>query len=398
MDRPHEAAAQARTGQPNPGGASSFPHRPSRWRHEDPKLYLANAKRTSLPSLPSFLRRNPTRDPTPPPIRRLPTLPARSPCFSGREGTREAGLPPSAKATRHQPNPSAPPRPARRFRLSPRNRKRPTERPIKREAPRPAAMGGGSRSRAKEADGESEVRPGGMFVQRRDGEEGPTVRLRVSHGPALRDVFVPAQATFGELKRILAQTTGLEPERQRLFFRGKEKRDDEFLHASGAKDGAKLLLLEKHVPANVEQKVEPVMMDESMMRACEAVVRVRSEVDKLSAKVCELEKSVLAGKKVEDKEFVVLTELLMVQLLKLDGIEAEGEARAQRKAEVRRVQNLVETLDKLKARNANPFSDSAKSVSVSTEWETFENGVGSLNAPPARFSSTQNDTDWEQFD
>uniref|UniRef100_M8BWI5 Uncharacterized protein n=1 Tax=Aegilops tauschii TaxID=37682 RepID=M8BWI5_AEGTA len=266
-----------------------------------------------------------------------------------------------------------------------------------------------------------------MFVQRRDGEEGPTVRLRVSHGPALRDVFVPAQATFGELKRILAQTTGLEPERQRLFFRGKEKRDDEFLHASGAKDGAKLLLLEKHVPANVEQKVEPVMMDESMMRACEAVVRVRSEVDKLSAKVCELEKSVLAGKKVEDKEFVVLTELLMVQLLKLDGIEAEGEARAQRKAEdlglkisghvlmsvllgyysntvlryfitVRRVQNLVETLDKLKARNANPFSDSAKSVSVSTEWETFENGVGSLNAPPARFSSTQNDTDWEQFD
>lgn len=89
----------------------------------------------------------------------------------------------------------------------------------------------------------------------------------------------------GELKRILAQTTGLEPERQRLFFRGKEKRDDEFLHASGAKDGAKLLLLEKHVPANVEQKVEPVMMDESMMRACEAVVRVRSEVDKLSAKV-----------------------------------------------------------------------------------------------------------------
>jgi len=230
-------------------------------------------------------------------------------------------------------------------------------------------MGGGRRSGKKEADGDWEVRPGGMLVQRREGEEGPTLRLRVSHGPALRDVFVPAQATFGELKRVLTQTTGLEPERQRLFFRGKEKRDDEFLHASGAKDGAKLLLLEKHVPANVEQKVETVMMDESMMRACEAVVRVRSEVDKLSAK-----------------------------LLKLDGIEAEGEARAQRKAEVRRIQNLVETLDKLKARNANPFSDSTKSVSVSTEWETFENGMGSLNAPPARFSSTQNDTDWEQFD
>ncbi|XP_044414817.1 proline-rich receptor-like protein kinase PERK9 [Triticum aestivum] len=49
--------------------------------------------------------------------------------------------------------------------------------------------------------------------------------------------------------------------------------------------------------------------------------------------VCELEKSVRAGRKVEEKEFVVLTELLMVQPLKLDGIEAEGKARAQRKAE-----------------------------------------------------------------
>jgi hypothetical protein len=52
-----------------------------------------------------------------------------------------------------------------------------------------------------------------------------------------------------------------------------------------------------------------------------------------------LEKSVLAGTKVVDKEFVVLTALLMVQLLKLDGIEAEGEARAQRKAEVQRSLN-----------------------------------------------------------
>jgi hypothetical protein len=91
----------------------------------------------------------------------------------------------------------------------------------------------------------------------------------------------------GELKRVLVPVTGLEPERQRLIFRGKEKRDDEPLHASGAKDGAKVLLLENQFPANVEQKAEPVMMDESMMRACEAVVRVRSEVDKLSAKVKE---------------------------------------------------------------------------------------------------------------
>ena len=66
-------------------------------------------------------------------------------------------------------------------------------------------MGGGSRTGASEdAEGEWEVRPGGMLVQRRDGEEGPTIRLRVSHGTALREVIVPAQATFGMHVRSLA--------------------------------------------------------------------------------------------------------------------------------------------------------------------------------------------------
>lgn len=64
-------------------------------------------------------------------------------------------------------------------------------------------MGGGSRSGAREAEGEWEVRPGGMLVQRRDGEEGSTIRLRVSHGNALREVIVPAQATFGMYVRSL---------------------------------------------------------------------------------------------------------------------------------------------------------------------------------------------------
>lgn len=41
-----------------------------------------------------------------------------------------------------------------------------------------------------------------------------------------------------------------------------------------------------------------------------------------------------SGTKVDDKEIVYLTEMLMRQLLKLDGIEAEGEGKVQRKMEV----------------------------------------------------------------
>lgn len=66
--------------------------------------------------------------------------------------------------------------------------------------------------------------------------------------------------------------------------------------------------------------------------------------------------------------------------------------------QVRRVQNLVETLDGLKARNSNPFSGNGNAVSVTTQWETFDSGVGSLNAPSPMASSTKITQDWEQFE
>jgi len=47
-----------------------------------------------------------------------------------------------------------------------------------------------------------------------------------------------------------------------------------------------------------------------------------------------LEVAADGGTRVSDKEFLMCTELLMRQLLKLDGIQAEGEAKLQRKAEV----------------------------------------------------------------
>lgn len=40
------------------------------------------------------------------------------------------------------------------------------------------------------------------------------------------------------------------------------------------------------------------------------------------------------GNKVEERNIVYLTEMLMRQLLKLDSIEAEGEGKIQRKLEV----------------------------------------------------------------
>jgi len=63
------------------------------------------------------------------------------------------------------------------------------------------------------------------------------------------------------------------------------------------------------------------------------------------------------------------------------------------------VQNFVDTLDALKAKNSNPLPTNVKTVSVGgTQWETFDSGIGSLNPPTSMPSSTNLSQDWERHD
>lgn len=227
----------------------------------------------------------------------------------------------------------------------------------------------------------------------------PMIKINVSHGSSLHEVQLPAQSTFWDVKNLLTHTTGLDPQEQRLFFRGKEKEDEEHLHIEGVKDKSKILLLDD---ANSrEKKHEEITKDREISKASEDIAGVKVEVDKLSERVVAIKTAVDGGLQVSENEFLVLTELLMRQLLKLDGIEAEGEAKLQRKAEVCRVQNYVDTLDSLKSRNGNPFHGFSNSVSVTTKWETFDSEQGNGNTPPSTSlssTSTWVTQDWEQFD
>ncbi|KAL6528591.1 hypothetical protein OROMI_029236 [Orobanche minor] len=164
----------------------------------------------------------------------------------------------------------------------------------------------------------------------------------------------------GYLKSFICQKIGLGPERHKLFFTCKEKEDDEDLQAAGLTDNSEVLLME----AKACQQESPEEMHETSVisKGEEAVAQVRNEVDKLARQVCAMQALVDRGIKVGDKEVGYLSEMLMRQLLKLDGIEAEGEGRVQRKMEVRRVQSLVETLDVLKSINSNDFSSASKSL------------------------------------
>lgn len=248
------------------------------------------------------------------------------------------------------------------------------------------------------------VRPGGMVVQMREddaqeqqGFDGSSLMIKVSHGSNLHNITVPSTSTFGDVKRIIAQEIGVEPETQKLFFRGKEKEDNDYLQVAGIKDNAKLLLVEDTRAKEISSK--EINETSEISRGSEAIAKIRAEVDKLAEKASALQVVVSNGTKIDEKDIIYISEMLMMQLLELDGVEAAGEGKMQRKMEVRRIQRLVEEMDILKAKKSNPFSEYDNTVSVTTKWENFDTGVGSLTppnlAPPPPTSATQ---EWEQFD
>ncbi|KZV57776.1 BAG family molecular chaperone regulator 4-like [Dorcoceras hygrometricum] len=230
----------------------------------------------------------------------------------------------------------------------------------------------------------------------KNGEIGPglghdhvptMINIMVSHGDNGCEVAVPFDASFGHLKSVVGQKMGLKPEILKLLFRGIEKADDENLQTAGVRNNFKVLL-RIHDESSGQNIPEEVKETKASSIGGAAVAAVREEVDKLAEKVSALKVVVDSGTKVDEKDILYLTEMFMRQLLKLDGIEAEGEGKVQRKQEVRRVQSLVETMDILKSKNANVSSD-VDTESISTP-RTLEPDSGSSNIPaPAPPSTPQ---------
>ncbi|KAM3259082.1 hypothetical protein ACQJBY_050711 [Aegilops geniculata] len=196
-------------------------------------------------------------------------------------------------------------------------------------------------SAAKEAlkEDEWEVRPGGMLVQKRDpdsdapaGAPVPTLRLKVKFNGVSHEIYINSQASFGELKKMMSEKTGLHHEDQKVLYKGKEMDSKAFLDMSGVKDRSKLVLLEDP-DAQAKRLIEQRRADKAH-RASKSVSRISLDVDKLATKVSALEAIVRKGGKVVEADVVALTEALMTELVKLDAIAADGEVKAQRRLQV----------------------------------------------------------------
>ncbi|KAF3628184.1 putative LRR repeats and ubiquitin-like domain-containing protein-like [Capsicum annuum] len=146
---------------------------------------------------------------------------------------------------------------------------------------------------------------------------------------------------------------------------------------------SKVILMED--PASKELKK---IQDNSV--SCEAIARVRVEVDKLSHKVVAIEGAVKRGTRVEDREFVLLTELFMIQLLTLDSIEAEGEARTQRRKEVHPIHSFVDMIDNFKPRNSNLVSYCSSDEPSDTTNESSDATDGTFDATGWLYAAIDN--------
>ncbi|KAK8957917.1 BAG family molecular chaperone regulator 1 [Platanthera zijinensis] len=257
-----------------------------------------------------------------------------------------------------------------------------------------------------------EVRPCGMLVQKRSAADGrdvapvPVIRLRVKHASNHHEVYISSQATFGELRKLLAERTGIHPLDQKILFKDKERDSSAYLDTSGVKDRSKLVVVEDSA-AQARRFLE-MRRTAKLEKDVKFIFQISLDVDKLASQVSALEGVISKGGKVADTEVLRLTELLMNELIKLDGVTADGDVKLQRRMQVKRVQKYVETLDVIKLKNANPNAvepaqqqkqkkpppppptasaaapPQPDSVIVTTKWETFD----SLFSPLASASSS----------
>ncbi|CAL0328637.1 unnamed protein product [Lupinus luteus] len=311
-------------------------------------------------------------------------------------------------------------------------------------------------SKAEPGSKEWEMRPGGMLVQSRTGDSDrnsvpppPTIRVKVKYGSIYHELNINSQATFGELKKMLSGPTGLHHEDQKLFYKDKERDSKAFLDIVGVKDKSKIVL--KEDPISKEKRYLEMRKNAKKEKAAKSISEISLEVDRLGGRVSAFESITSKGGKIAETDMLSLIELLMNQLLKLDGIIADGDLKLQRKIQVKRVQKYVETLDMLKVKNSMPSSndghgpiqpqqkhsnvqrlapiqeqpkihsnvhhslipieetreqpsrDSTSGVVVTTKWETFDSMPPLISVPSTSTPMTNNNSghpkfNWEFFD
>lgn len=87
----------------------------------------------------------------------------------------------------------------------------------------------------------------------------------------------------GELKKVLAEQTGVHPQDQKLIYKKKERDSKAFLDIAGVKDGSKLMLIED-ITSRERRSLE-MLKSAKKEKASKHLQQIILEVDKFHTKV-----------------------------------------------------------------------------------------------------------------
>lgn len=87
----------------------------------------------------------------------------------------------------------------------------------------------------------------------------------------------------GELKKMLAEHTGIHHEEQKLIYKKKERDSKSYLDVAGVKDGSKLLLVEDI--AIREKRCLEKLKNANIEKTSKSLTNISSEVDKFAQQV-----------------------------------------------------------------------------------------------------------------
>ncbi|KAG6781017.1 hypothetical protein POTOM_013897 [Populus tomentosa] len=228
---------------------------------------------------------------------------------------------------------------------------------------------------------EWEIRPGGMLVQKRTTADSnhnsvpvSNIKVRVKYGSSRHEISISSQASFGELKKMLAEHTEVHPLDQKLIFKKKERNSKAYLDVAGVKDGSKIVLIEDITSR--ERRCLEMLKSAKIEKGSKSLQQVSSEVDQFGDKVTSLETTTYKGGKVAEKDVDGLTEILMAKLVALDGIFVEGDLKLQKRMQERKVQQYIEALDRLKS-NYSTANTSGGKIPLQQQ----DNSIGEMPTP-----------------
>jgi hypothetical protein len=119
---------------------------------------------------------------------------------------------------------------------------------------------------------DSDLPPGGAPV--------PTIHVKVKSVGVTHEVYANSQASFGELKKLMSEKTGLHPE---VLYKDRERDSKEFLDMVGVRDQSKLTMVEDPEPQ--ARRLIEERRNAKAQKAAKAVSRISLDIDKLASKV-----------------------------------------------------------------------------------------------------------------